>query len=258
MSKMNVLHWHVSDASSMPFHMQKYPKLAEKGGFTPEATYSVVDVDEITQYAKHRGIRVILEFDMPGHNYAWSLALPNLFVNCTDMHPIETQSWKGSFNPTLESVYEFLDGFIGEIAKRQTEKVLHLGGDEVQYKCWNESESIRSYMRKHNLNLTQLYGVFEERAHKIAKKYNLTIQSWDEVYSTAKDALPNDAIVQVWRSNLTLKSSILDGFRSILSKGYYLNLGFDMGVCKPGSFSAILCLQFFRVFCLNFSLISQY
>ena len=47
------------------------------------------------------------------------------------MHPIETQYWRGGFNPTLESVYEFLDGFIGEIAKRQTEKVLHLGGDEV-------------------------------------------------------------------------------------------------------------------------------
>eukprot|EP00466_Bigelowiella_natans_P014964 jgi/Bigna1/66779/fgenesh1_pg.2_\ len=229
MNKMNVLHWHVSDAESMPYESTAFPDLAAKGAFIKEATYSKQEVKDIIDYAAERGVRVIIEFDMPGHNYAWSLAYPSLFVNCSDMYPTDTRFWVASFDPTNEKLYSFLDTFLREVAQTFPDQVIHLGGDEVQYSCWNESRAIREYMAKHNLTLTDLYATFESKVHSIAAKYNKSVQSWDEVYVSAKEVLPKDAIVQVWRGMETLTDAVKDGFRAVLSAPYYLNSGFDMG-----------------------------
>lgn len=229
MNKMNVLHWHATDAESMPVASKAYPELATKGAFAPEAVYSPQDIRKIVSFARERGVRVIAEFDMPGHNYAYSLALPELFVNCSDLYPVDVNYWRASFDPTNEAVYAFLETFLGEMAGLFPDRVLHLGGDEVQYSCWNESERIRDWERQTGKNLTQLYGVFEQRAHAIAARLNRTVQAWDEVYTSARGVLPPDAIVQVWRGIDTLTSAIQDGFRTVLSAPYYLNGGFDMG-----------------------------
>ena len=67
-SKMNFLHWHLTDAQSTPFDSARFP-LLKRGAFTPRHTYTPGDLRAIVEYARERGVQVLVEVDMPGHNY---------------------------------------------------------------------------------------------------------------------------------------------------------------------------------------------
>lgn len=68
-SKLNVLHWHVTDDQSFPFQVSDRPLLSGAGAFTPKHVYTPADVAAIVASARDLGIRVIPEFDTPG----WAL-----------------------------------------------------------------------------------------------------------------------------------------------------------------------------------------
>ena len=64
-AKINVLHWHMVDSQSFPFEVKSYPKLWS-AAYAPSQRYTQADVASIVEYARVRGVRVIVEFDMPG------------------------------------------------------------------------------------------------------------------------------------------------------------------------------------------------
>uniref|UniRef100_A0A6B2L1X3 Beta-hexosaminidase n=1 Tax=Arcella intermedia TaxID=1963864 RepID=A0A6B2L1X3_9EUKA len=229
-NKMNVLHWHTSDAEAVPVESKSFPDLAKKGAYSELGIYSQEDVQRIVTYGLYRGVRVVPEFDMPTHNYAYGLGVPGLILDCPISHPIETSYYHASFDPTSESVYKFLEVFLGEMSTIFPDGVMHVGGDEVDYRCWNETASIIEYMQENNItSFPELYAYFEKRVHAILGTYNLIPMAWDEVYTSAKSVLPKNSIVHVWRGDDTLSKAIKDGFRVVSSSDYYLNNGFDFG-----------------------------
>lgn len=76
-SKLNVLHWHLSDDQAFSVSLPGAPELAAKGGaLGGRLIYSRDDVASVVVAARERGIRVIPELDAPAHSGSWSKGAP--------------------------------------------------------------------------------------------------------------------------------------------------------------------------------------
>lgn len=64
--KLNVLHWHLTDDQSWPWRSDSWPELVQPHCAACIYTTDTI-VQEVVQYAAHRGVRVIVEVDTPGH-----------------------------------------------------------------------------------------------------------------------------------------------------------------------------------------------
>jgi hexosaminidase len=219
--KMNVLHWHLSENQGFRVESKKLPKLQEMG--SDGNYYTQADVKEILEYARDRGIRVVPEFDMPGHATAWFVGYPEL-ASGPGPYSIEREwgIFDPAMDPTKESTYKFLDTFIGEMAELFPDQFFHIGGDEVNGKEWAANPKIQQFMKDHNLKDDHdLQGYFNQHVLKIVQKHKKTMMGWDEILHPD---LPKDAVIHSWRGQDSLAAAARDGYRGLLSFGYYLDL----------------------------------
>jgi len=219
--KLNVFHWHLSDNQGFRVESKKFPKLTEMG--SDGLYYTQDEVRDLIAYAHDRGIRIVPEFDMPGHSTAWFVGYPEL---ASGLGPYQIERKWGVFDPamdpTQERTYKFLDAFIGEMAKLFPDQYFHIGGDEVNGKQWDTNPQIQAFMRAHGLKTNQdLQAYFNTRVQKIVSKHGKTMVGWDEIL---RPDLPKDIVVQSWRGQDSLAAAARQGYRGILSYGYYLDL----------------------------------
>lgn len=220
--KLNVFHWHLSDNQGFRLESKKFAKLHEKG--SGGQYYTQEEVAGLIEYARDRGIRVVPEFDLPGHSTALLTAYPELGSG-SGPYQIE-QKW-GIFDPALdptnEKTYKFLDQFVAEMAKLFPDHYFHVGGDEVNGKEWDSNPKIQNFIRAHNLKGNEgLQAYFNTRLEPIVAKHGKSMVGWDEVLDPT---LPKDIVIQSWRGQKSLAAAAKLGFRGILSNGYYLDLG---------------------------------
>ena len=220
--KMNVFHWHLSENQGFRVESRKFPKLHELGS---DALYYTQDeIRDLIAYAKDRGIRLVPEFDMPGHSTAWFVGHPEL---ASGKGPYGIERRWGVFDPamdpTSEKVYKFLDDFIGEMARIFPDHYFHIGGDEVNGKEWDANPKIQAFMKAHGIkNNPGLQAYFSGRVQKLVVRHGKTVIGWDEVLVPG---VPKDIVIQSWRGQASLAQAAKQGFRGILSNGYYLDLG---------------------------------
>jgi hexosaminidase len=219
--KLNVFHWHLSEDQGFRMESKAFPKLTELG--SDGLFYTQEQAREIVAYARDRGIRVVPEFDMPGHTTAWFVGYPDL---ASEPGPFQIERKFGVFDPvmdpTRESTYKFLDSFIGEVAAIFPDHFMHIGGDENNGVEWKANPRIQSFMREHNLKDTAaLQNYFNQRLLKLLEKHGKHMIGWDEILTPE---LPKDIMVQSWRGFDSLAAGARNGYRGILSAGYYLNL----------------------------------
>src|ERR1700733_8629044 len=74
--KMNVFHWHLSENQGFRVESRRFPKLHEMG--SNGLYYTQEEIRGLIAYARERGIRVVPEFDIPGHSTAWFVGHPEL------------------------------------------------------------------------------------------------------------------------------------------------------------------------------------
>ena len=67
-SKMNVFHFHIVDDQSFPYQSRTFPDLSGSGSYDQAHVYSQNDIADLIEFARQRGIRVVVEFDSPGLN----------------------------------------------------------------------------------------------------------------------------------------------------------------------------------------------
>ena len=219
--KLNVLHWHLSENQGFRVESKKFPRLAAMG--SDGLYYAQDQVRELIAYAAERGIRVVPEFDMPGHSTAWFVGYPEL-ASAPGPYQIE-RKWgifDPAMDPTEEQTYRFLDKFIGEMAELFPDQYFHIGGDEVNGKQWDANPKIQAFMRTHGLKSNQdLQAYFNQRVEKIVSKHGKIMVGWDEIL---RPDLPKNIVVQSWRGQDSLAQAAKQGFRGLLSYGYYLDL----------------------------------
>src|SRR5579864_7720895 len=219
--KLNVFHWHLSENQGFRVESKRFPKLQEMG--SDGLYYTQDQIREVIEYARDRGIRVIPEFDMPGHSTAWFVGYPDL-ASAPGPYSIE-RKWgvfDPAMDPTRESTYKFLDAFIGEMAKLFPDQFFHIGGDEVNGKQWDANPKIQQFMHAHSLNSNaDLQAYFNTRVQKIVAKHGKTMEGWDEIL---RPDLPKSIVIQSWRGQKSLGDAAQQGYRGLLSYGYYLDL----------------------------------
>lgn len=219
--KMNVFHWHLSENQGFRVESKKFPKLQEMG--SDGLFYTQDEVRDLIAYGRDRGIRVYPEFDMPGHSTAWFVGYPEL---ASAPGPYEIERKWGIFDPAMnpsdEHVYRFLDELIGEMAKLFPDPYFHIGGDEVNGKQWEANPRIQEYMKAHGIkDNSALQTYFTDRVQKIVSKHHKTMVGWDEILSPD---IPKDIVIQSWRGQESLASAAKQGYRGLLSNGYYIDL----------------------------------
>ena len=218
--KLNVLHWHLSDDQGFRVESKLYPQLQKAG--SDGHFYTQTQIREVVEYARDHGIRVIPEFDVPGHTTSWLAGMPEL---ASAPGPYDIQRRWGIFEPTLdptrEETYRVLDGFFGEMAALFPDRYFHIGGDEVEDAQWKQSAAIQEFCRQHHLaNSRELHGYFNQRVQALLKKHGKTMIGWDEVLAPG---LASDTVIQSWRGPESLADASRKGYRGILSAGYYLD-----------------------------------
>jgi hexosaminidase len=215
--KMNVLHWHLSDDQGFRAESKVFPKLTGMG--SDEMFYTQAEIRDLISYAHDRGIRVVPEFDMPGHSRSWVIGYPEL---ASGPGPFTLEDGDPILDPTREETYKFLEKFISEMAKLFPDAYFHIGGDEVDGKQWNANPKIQEFIHVHGMKNNQdLQAYFNERLEKILTRNHKIMVGWDEILHPD---LPKTIVVQSWRGQQSLATAAQQGYRGLLSYGYYLDL----------------------------------
>ncbi len=222
--KLNVFHWHLSDNEGFRVESKKFPKLQGEG--SDGLFYTQDEIRELVAYARDRGIRVVPEFDMPGHSTAWFVGYPEL---ASGSGPYQLERRWGVFDPAMdptnEKTYKFLNEFIGEMAKLFPDAYFHIGGDEVNGKEWDNNPKIQEFMKSHNIkNNVELQTYFSQHVQELVVKHGKIPVGWDEIFVPG---VSKNIVIHSWRGPDALAAAAKAGYRVILSNGYYIDLGWS-------------------------------
>ncbi|AHM63273.1 beta-N-acetylhexosaminidase [Flammeovirgaceae bacterium 311] len=219
--KMNVLHLHLTDDQGFRVESKVYPQFHEKAS---EGDYFTQEqIREIIRYADERGIRVVPEFDVPGHATSWVVAFPEL---ASAPGPYSLENNAGIFDPTLdpsnEKTYEVLQGLFAEMAELFPDPYFHIGGDENEGKQWDANPEIQAFMKKHKLaDNHALQTYFNNRIISFLEQKGKRVIGWDEIL---QPNLSKSSVIHSWRGPKGLQEAARQGYTTILSNGYYIDL----------------------------------
>ena len=194
-AKFNVFHWHIYDEQASPFESKLYPNVWN-GSWSKYERYTINDIISIIDYAYERGIRVIPEYDTPGHAGALCKGYPQLCMKSKCKHPSEHL-----LDPSKQFTWDFLKGIFSEgMDMFNTTKYFHVGCDEVVFSCYARDADIKKYMEKNNFktgldvwhdHVIKLHSLFDKTDHRIIV--------WNEVWDNMGDRIPRDIIIQLWQ-----------------------------------------------------------
>ncbi|KAK4475797.1 hypothetical protein MN116_001053 [Schistosoma mekongi] len=230
-NKLNVLHWHIVDDQSFPYQSSVYPELSAMGAYREDLVYTPSDIKEILEFARFRGIRVIPEFDIPGHTRSISLSHPEIMSQC--QHYSKGYGYYGPLNPATNKTYTFLENLLGEVFKLFLDDYIHLGGDEVETECWGRDPEIQHSVENPGHFSSEFWiNYFWRRVQNLVTymgqsnpqlKRDLIL--WQDALRHVTE-LKKSLLVQVWYSQP--QSYLSQGYNIIYSSCWYLDSLHDM------------------------------
>ena len=230
LTKLNVLHLHLNDGAAFRVESHLFPRLHMIGAHGQY--YTQEDIRALVRYAADRGVRIVPEFDVPGHAMAILEAYPDLAaaelpsVNaaCTGSSACVAG---GNINnpaldPTNDRTMDFVKKLFSEMAGLFPDQYFHAGGDEVVASQWTHNPKIVAAMKAGGYADTQaLQGDFTVSVQSFLASQGKTVIGWDEILSAP---LSKDAVVESWRASKWTAAGAQAGHPVIVSAGYYLDL----------------------------------
>ncbi|KAI9334892.1 glycoside hydrolase superfamily [Obelidium mucronatum] len=264
LSRINVFHWHIYDSQSFPIDWSRYPELSKKATFkyndgSPKL-YTEKDVKDLIEYALARNIRIIPEFELPGHNAVfghidkdlivdWNHSpwdggngrpanatnrgrFPEMFVERGREHCASPPC--GQLDVRRPDAILLIENLIRDIGTWFKDPILHVGHDEVNARGYGLIPEAWDIVPADVIH--PLMYEFEPKLLEILKKFNKSYGGWDEVALDfgIHDLIPKNALITVWRDFQTIPNITARGFSNIVISPkffYYLD-------CSP---SAIGC-----------------
>jgi len=260
MLKMNTFHWHLTDDQGWRIEIKKYPRLTEIGskrkdtqlsrkseervGKPHEGFYTQSEIKEILAYAESKHITVVPEIEMPGHATAAIAAYPWLSsMGVPQEVSVTFGKLDDSFNIADPEVVSFLTDVLDEVINLFPGQVIHIGGDEVNFKPWEDSKVAQDFMQKKGLETPidlQIY--FTNQISNYIDSRGKRMMGWNEIMGTdiheddgetkaeAKQKLANSAIVHFWKGDLKLIiEAVAEGYNVVNSNHWdtYLDYTYE-------------------------------
>jgi len=221
-AKLNVLHIHMADSQSFPLQMNSAPQLW-KGAFSPQERYLQSDFAGIVEYAHYRGVRVMVEFDMPGHADAMCTGYPDICPSPSCKSPLNVAN-----NATFDLIQALLMEMTGGRPSRPgnpspglfKDNFIHLGGDEVDTTCWSTTASVKAWLQKMNLTPDQAYGYFVDTVARMAISQGHRPVQWSEVFDHFQGKLAKGTIIHIWKPNTNVTQVVALGYNVLINVGY--------------------------------------
>ena len=248
--KLNTLHFHIADDESWCLEIKGLPELTEYGahhelpdwnlqetsalkptcnGRIGHSTYyTAEEYMRILRYAWERRIRVIPEFDTPGHSRASIKAMQAYERHTSDttfrlQDPADTSHYWSAQDFTdnvlsvyLPSVYKFYGMVFDEVIRLHREagvplSAIHIGGDEVPEGAWAGRD--RKAMKE--LFINGMLDLAEERGIKLA--------GWEDIARGLDSATTERLRKSLYFLNVWNTKGI-EGFPVVLSPAEYTYL----------------------------------
>lgn len=247
--KMNVFHWHLIDDGGWRMEIKKYPKLTEVGAWRrggpgnwsysdillekPSSAhpsyggfYTQEQIKDVVQYATERGITVVPEIEMPGHALPAMAAYPELGCKGATAYPGNT--WTTNvYCAGKDRSFQFIQDVLDETMKLFPSQWIHIGGDEVDKKWWNECPDCQAKMKKDGLkDAHELQSSFIKRIEKYVNSKGRRIIGWDEIL---EGGLAPNATVMSWRGISGGIAAAKSGHQVVMSptSHCYFDYGYD-------------------------------
>ena len=223
--KMNVFHWHLTEDEAWRAEIKKYPKLTSIGGYPGDRSkeeefngyYTQVQMREIVVYAHERYIKVVPEFDIPGHVNALLMAYPE--YGCNDGAPLKMgEPGMRSFSSAAgrraicagkhETTIPFIMEVFDELQTIFTDGLFHVGGDERPHGNWEKCTHCVALRDKLKLeDEHHLQNWFLNEVSERLRKRGIRSIAWAE---HIQGGVPEGQIVQAWNK----PSEVLQGVRA--------------------------------------------
>lgn len=239
----SVLHWHLTDDQGWRIEIPEYPRLTEIGAVREASFcvpsnptfyddteygrgmfYTLDDLREVVSYAQERGVEIIPEYDLPGHNVAAVASYPELFA-CAKT-PMEGTEFKVRVNGGISKdvlnvgkteVMDFMKCVLGHLAEVFPSKYIHLGGDECPTNAWQNCPEVQTLIQKEGLgsvNDIQPW-LLEQLGKWLETEYGKTVVCWDELLSHWPSTNTVKPVIMAWNSGSYTQQAANKGFKSI-------------------------------------------
>lgn len=220
-AKLNTMHWHIVDAIAFPFDSPSYPQIAKNGAYSPEERFTTTDVTTVVEYARERGVRVMVELDTPGHSASMCYGMPEICPqpSCAtepQCYASNVNNW--ALDPSNNLTYTVVQTLLTDLSKLFPEQMMHLGGDEIDTCCWSYSPGITKWLVENNLSLIGGYAYYVKRIENWlwANLPGRQATVWQDVWQHLGTQLDKRTIIHQWLPDSTSLP------QNVTSKGYRL------------------------------------